>query len=269
MSSWIPYVSNMSLLSCVGTRTPISIRTSLVPWWSWKRTMTRSWRNPRLRTTSSYAGTSGSTRNASHISTSPRPTKVSAFISGVELFNIFCVCWKQWNIWYGYVKYYKMNIWTCNMMDYFVSIWFLAIYQSINQSAVAIQWNPSGKARNVSLKLQYFGTFPCTILYKSCLFYHSWHVTSFEKWPSRVAFIEGFHCMLFWKASWFLQKADTMSYSLLYRDEVDAWGRVASTLPGRHAQTLVGCGPRDQDCWQYPWRSSWDIYFVCLVTWEK
>ena len=40
-----------------------------------------------------------------------------------------------------------------------------------------------------------FGTFACTILYKSCLFYPSWQATSFERPPSWVAFIDGFHCI--------------------------------------------------------------------------
>ena len=35
---------------------------------------------------------------------------------------------------------------------------------------------------------------PCTILYKSCLFYPSWQATSFERPPSWVAFIERFNC---------------------------------------------------------------------------
>ena len=52
-----------------------------------------------------------------------------------------------------------------------------------------IQWNPSGKARNVSLKFVKFGPIPCPILYKSSLFYPSWQATSFERPPSRVAFI--------------------------------------------------------------------------------
>ena len=37
--------------------------------------------------------------------------------------------------------------------------------------------------------------FPCTILYKSCLFYPSWQDTSFKRPPFWVAFIEGFHCI--------------------------------------------------------------------------
>ena len=38
------------------------------------------------------------------------------------------------------------------------------------------------------------GAFLRNILYKSCLFYPSWQATSFERPPSWVAFIEGFHC---------------------------------------------------------------------------
>ena len=35
-----------------------------------------------------------------------------------------------------------------------------------------------------------FGPFPCTILYKSCLFYPSWQATSFERPP-----LEELHCI--------------------------------------------------------------------------
>ena len=47
-----------------------------------------------------------------------------------------------------------------------------------------------------------FGPFPCTILYKSRLLYPSWQATSFERPPSWMAFIEGFHCIL-WDSSQF------------------------------------------------------------------
>ena len=58
-----------------------------------------------------------------------------------------------------------------------------------------LQWNLSGKVMKVSLKVTKFGPFPCTILYKSCLFYPSWQATSFERPPSWVVFTEGFHCI--------------------------------------------------------------------------
>ena len=39
--------------------------------------------------------------------------------------------------------------------------------------------------------------FPCTSLYKSCLFYPSWQATSFERPPSWVILIiEGFRCIM-------------------------------------------------------------------------
>ena len=63
------------------------------------------------------------------------------------------------------------------------------------------QWNsnqntvePLWKGQNCLTKVVKFGPFPCTIFYKSCLFYPSWQATSFERPPSWVAFIEGFHC---------------------------------------------------------------------------
>ena len=62
------------------------------------------------------------------------------------------------------------------------------------QTLAEIHWNPSGKGQGSLSKVAKFGLFPCTILYKSCLFYPCWQVTSFERPPSWVAFIEGFHC---------------------------------------------------------------------------
>ena len=53
---------------------------------------------------------------------------------------------------------------------------------------------PLWKGQGCLTKVAKFGPFPCTILYKSCLFYPSWQATSFERPPSWVAFIEGFHC---------------------------------------------------------------------------
>ena len=53
---------------------------------------------------------------------------------------------------------------------------------------------PLWKGQESLTKVAKFGPFPCTILYKSYLFYPSWQVTSFERPPSWMAFIEGFHC---------------------------------------------------------------------------
>ena len=55
---------------------------------------------------------------------------------------------------------------------------------------------PLYKGQESLAKVAEFGTFPHTILYKSCLFYPSWQATSFERPPSWVAFMEGFHCIL-------------------------------------------------------------------------
>ena len=54
---------------------------------------------------------------------------------------------------------------------------------------------PLWKGQESLTKVAKFGQFQCTILYKSCLFYPSWQVTSFERPPFWVAFIEGFHCI--------------------------------------------------------------------------
>ena len=54
---------------------------------------------------------------------------------------------------------------------------------------------PLWKGQESLTKVAKFGPFLCTILYKSCLFYPSWQATSFERPPSWVTFIEGFHCI--------------------------------------------------------------------------
>ena len=54
---------------------------------------------------------------------------------------------------------------------------------------------PLWKGQECLTKVAKLGPFPCTILYKSCLFYPSWQATPFERPPSWVAFIEGFHCI--------------------------------------------------------------------------
>ena len=53
---------------------------------------------------------------------------------------------------------------------------------------------PLWKGQGNLTKVAEFCPFPCTILYKSCLFYPSWQATSFERPPSWLAFIKGFHC---------------------------------------------------------------------------
>ena len=62
--------------------------------------------------------------------------------------------------------------------------------QCVNTNTVEPLW----KGQECLTKVAKFGPFPCTILYNSCLFYPSWQPTSFERPPSWVAFIEGFHC---------------------------------------------------------------------------
>ena len=56
---------------------------------------------------------------------------------------------------------------------------------------------PLLKGQESLTKVAKFGPFSRTILYKSCLFYPSWQATSFERPPSWVTFIEGFHCISF------------------------------------------------------------------------
>ena len=49
---------------------------------------------------------------------------------------------------------------------------------------------PLWKGQECLTTIVNFGTFQCTILDTQCLFYSSWQATSFERPPSRVAFIE-------------------------------------------------------------------------------
>ena len=63
---------------------------------------------------------------------------------------------------------------------------------------------PLWKGQECLTKVAKFGPFLCTILHKSCLFYPSWQATSFERSPAWVAFIEGFHCILFF--CWIIKK---------------------------------------------------------------
>ena len=51
---------------------------------------------------------------------------------------------------------------------------------------------PLWKGQECLTKIAKFGPFPCAILYKSCLFYPSSQVTSFERPPSWLASIQGF-----------------------------------------------------------------------------
>ena len=53
---------------------------------------------------------------------------------------------------------------------------------------------PLWKGQECLPKVAKFGSFPCTILYKSCLIYPSWQATPFERPLTWVAFTEGFHC---------------------------------------------------------------------------
>ena len=56
---------------------------------------------------------------------------------------------------------------------------------------------PLWEGQGCLTKVAKYGPFPCTILYKSYFFHPSWQVTYFERPPSWVAFIEGFHCFTF------------------------------------------------------------------------
>ena len=66
-------------------------------------------------------------------------------------------------------------------------IWVLVIRYTVE---------PLRKGQESLTKVANFGSFPCTILYKSCLFYPSWQATSFERPPSWLVFIERFHCII-------------------------------------------------------------------------
>ena len=96
---------------------------------------------------------------------------------------------------------------------------------------------PLWKGQECLIKVAKFGPFPCTILYKSCLFYPSWQATSFERPPFWMAFVEGFHCMytqcslrnqwckggsINWKGI-VLDVKGTLGIHLLNHDDVIKW----------------------------------------------
>ena len=82
------------------------------------------------------------------------------------------------------------------------STWLLSFPSLTLQRSCCIQFDsnartvkPFWKGQECLSKVAKFGSFPCTILYKPCLFDSSRQATSFERPLSWVAFIEGFHCI--------------------------------------------------------------------------
>ena len=88
----------------------------------------------------------------------------------------------RWN-----TQYSKCSVWYSQVW------WWCSILYCCFQYTVEPLW----KGQECLTKVAKFGSFLCTILYKSCLFSPSWQATSFERPPIWVAFIEGFHCILF------------------------------------------------------------------------
>ena len=82
-------------------------------------------------------------------------------------------------------------------------MWNLLCFTIPKWSTVEALW----KGQECLTKVAKLVPFPCTILYNTCLFYPSWQATSFERPPSQVAFIEGFHCILYDTIIWCLLEA--------------------------------------------------------------
>ena len=80
----------------------------------------------------------------------------------------------------------------CHPVTYCWGIWNIVL---AIQGHLSLTYNgtPLERPGNYHFKVTKFGPFPRTIFHKSCLFYPSWQATSFERPPSWVAFIEGFH----------------------------------------------------------------------------
>ena len=94
---------------------------------------------------------------------------------------------------------YKWEPWYNGQISQSQRIQNLCLTVSNNE----VQWNPSGKARNVSLKLQNL------VHFHAPFFTNHVYFTPHDRppllkghplgWPKRVAFIEGFHCI------WYVQ----------------------------------------------------------------
>ena len=98
---------------------------------------------------------------------------------------------------YNAPQFYSV-LWKC-LFDIEYSILQTFIYWT--STMAYLFWykvEPLWKGQERLTEVAKFGPFPRTILYKSCLFYPSWQATSFERPPSWVAFIEGFHCIYIW-----------------------------------------------------------------------
>ena len=114
---------------------------------------------------------------------------------------------------------------------------------------------PRWKGQESLTKVAKFGPFSCTILYKSCLLYPSWQATSFERPPSWVAFIKGFHCIVFvlgfsyqnaFIASQRIHNANNVITSKLCCDFVSTYGNndVTAVLYVRWDRTILPLRPR-------------------------
>ena len=107
----------------------------------------------------------------------------------------------------------RINMISCQALRFFILVYPVLLYKGL---AINYTLEPLWKGWQCLTKVAKFDQFPCTIPYKSCLFYPSRQATSFERPSSWVAFTEGFHCIvkiLFYiglaieiRRSWPLQK---------------------------------------------------------------
>ena len=61
---------------------------------------------------------------------------------------------------------------------------------------------PFWKGQECLPKVAKFGTFPCTVLYKSCFFYPSWQATSFERPPFGWPLLRGSTLLIQFSTCW-------------------------------------------------------------------
>ena len=131
-----------------------------------------------------------------------------------------------------------------------------------------LSWNTVGplwKGQESLTKVAKFVPFSRTILYKPCLFYPSWQATSFERPPSWVAFIDGFHCIpvsapkIISTLTQFLSHQFVMGSMLLWQI-LERLEHISLTIFHTHFKFTTGifcCRPYNNKVIAYVWIGIW------------
>ena len=73
--------------------------------------------------------------------------------------------------------------WNRSLVQYKAHVQWILLVRMYHQTSHTVE--PLWKGQEYLTKVVKFGTFQCTLLHKSCLFYPSWQATYFERPPSR------------------------------------------------------------------------------------